>query len=473
MLKRREGTRDWVSALVYRVLPLPQDVARMNELFPEETVMEAARPFYDDNMGRPSEDPVVFTKLLFLSFFCHISGDCTILQTLKYRLDWRQFCGLSLFDALPTRTTLVKFRTQVGAAVVAAWFADVVEGLKARGLMNDRHRFFDGTPAKAHARINPYRDEMYDEPLDSISAKLDERPLETVELTPDVNPSPVDVQKNTYSVDQQAIKIRRKQSMKPVAERQSAGDPDAHFQRGKHGKPSELGYELFFTTDSEQLCIEQVDVSSEAGQGQRIFAEKLKQSTPGQEWSVDAEFSTGPLLKLSETRQVILNTPPRTYASTGMFTKSEFMYQADSESYTCPNRQTLSHVSTNGKTEDKTYRAAKGVCHVCPLREQCTTSKTGRSVTRSTYEEQFARQREHEKTAQAVMGRVLRGIIAEGKFGEALRHGLKELRYVGRTMAVMHTQLVATILNLKRLIRIEQAGILLSRETHTLSRRVF
>ena len=441
MLKRREGTLDWVSALVYRVLPLPQDLARMNELFPEETVVEAARPFYDDNMGRPSEDPVVLTKLLFLSFFFNISGDLNILQTLKYRIDWRQFCGLSLFDALPERTLLVKFRGRVGPAVIAAWFSDVVEGLKERGLIDDRHRFFDGTPAKARARINPYRDEIYVKPLDSISAKLDELPSETVELTPELNPSPVELQKKTYSVDQQAIKIRRKQSMKPVEERQSAGDPDAYFQRGKHGKPSELGYELFFTTDSEQLFIEQVDVSSKAGQGQSIFAEKLKQSTPGQEWSVDAEFSTGPLLKLSETQQVILNTPPRTNASTGLFAKSKFVYQADSDSYSCPNLQTLSHVSTSGKTEDKTYRAAKGVCHACPVCEQCTTSKTGRSVTRSKYEEQFVRQREHEKTPQAVMGRVLRGIIAEGKFGEALRHGLKELRYVGRTMAVMQSQL--------------------------------
>jgi hypothetical protein len=30
------------------------------------------------------------------------------------------------------------------------------------------------------------------------------------------------------------------------------------------------------------------------------------------------------------------------------------------------------------------------------------------------------------------MGKVLRGIIAEGKFAEAVRHGLKTIRYVGK-----------------------------------------
>jgi len=460
MLKRREGSIDWISAFIYRLLPLSQDLHRINELFPEEKIVEAARPFYDDDIGRPSEDPVMLTKLLFLSFFFHISGDSTILQTLKYRIDWRQFCGVSLFASLPDRTTLVTFRTRVGAAVIATWFEEVVEMLKRQGLIDEQHRFFDGTPAKARARINPYRDEIYEESLESMAARFTEGPSETVALASELNPSPVQLEKTTYSVDQREMKTRREQPMKPVADRQSAGDPEAHFQRGKHGKTSELGYEIFFTTDSKQLFIEDVDVSAEACQGQVIFTEKLEQSEPGQEWSVDAEFSTGPLLEKAEEKRVILNTPPRAGVSTGLFPKIDFVYQPASDTYTCPNQQTLSHVSTNRKTEDKTYRAAKGTCEACPLREQCTTSKTGRSVTRSKYEKQFERQRDHAKTPQAVMGRVLRGIIAEGKFAEAVRHGLKEMRYIGKTMAVMQSQLVATILNVKRFIRLEQAGVL-------------
>ena len=37
----------------------------------------------------------------------------------------------------------------------------------------------------------------------------------------------------------------------------------------------------------------------------------------------------------------------------------------------------------------------------------------------------FERQREHARTPEAVMGKVLRGIVAEGTFAEAVRHGLK------------------------------------------------
>ncbi len=93
------------------------------------------------------------------------------------------------------------------------------------------------------------------------------------------------------------------------------------------------------------------------------------------------------------------------------------------------------------------------------MRDECTRSKTGRPVTRNTYQEQLERQREHATTPHTVMGKVLRGIIAEGKFAEAVRHGLKTMRYVGRDMAVLQSTLVAFILNMKRLIRLEGQGV--------------
>ena len=57
------------------------------------------------------------------------------------------------------------------------------------------------------------------------------------------------------------------------------------------------------------------------------------------------------------------------------------------------------------------------------------------------------------------MGKVLRGIIAEGKFAEAVRHGLKTMRYVGHQMALMQSTLVAFILNIKRFLRVEAQGV--------------
>ena len=101
------------------------------------------------------------------------------------------------------------------------------------------------------------------------------------------------------------------------------------FQRGKHGKRSELGYEVFFSTDGKQLFIEDVQVSAEASQGQQIFVDKLEQSEEGQTWSADAEFATGKILNKAEEKKVMLNTPPRQATSPGKFSKAEFVYDAE------------------------------------------------------------------------------------------------------------------------------------------------
>ncbi len=75
MFARRETKSDCLSTFIDCLLPLPLELQRIKDLFPEEKILESARPFYDDAMGRPSEDPVLLTNILFLSFSSHIPGD--------------------------------------------------------------------------------------------------------------------------------------------------------------------------------------------------------------------------------------------------------------------------------------------------------------------------------------------------------------------------------------------------------------
>jgi IS5 family transposase len=51
---------------------------------------------------------------------------------LKYRMDWRQFCDLPLDAPIPDRTTLVKFRRQVGLAVIEGMFQAFLDDLVKR-----------------------------------------------------------------------------------------------------------------------------------------------------------------------------------------------------------------------------------------------------------------------------------------------------------------------------------------------------
>lgn len=146
MLHRREATLDWMSEHVYRVVPLSPKLQRIKDLFPEQRILDTACPFSDLENGRPSEDPILLTKIMFLSFLYDVKGDKNTLDTLTYRMDWRQFCDLPLDAPLPDRSTLVKFRRRVGLAVIEGVFQTLLDELVARELVDVSHRFFDGTP---------------------------------------------------------------------------------------------------------------------------------------------------------------------------------------------------------------------------------------------------------------------------------------------------------------------------------------
>ncbi len=454
MLQRRDATVDWMNEQVYRVVPLSQELQQMKDLFPDQAVPDKARPFYDVGTGRPSEDTILLTKIMFLSFLYEVKGDNNTLETLTYRMDWRQFCDLSLDAPLPNRSTLVTCR-RVGLAVIEGLFHAFLDELVRQTLVDLSHRFFDGTPVKARASINPYRDEISTETQAAIAEKLDAFHAQQVEVVPALNTTPVELTKTAYSADHAAVEARKTQEMLPVGERQSAGDPEARFQRGNHGTRSELGYEVFFSTDGKQLFIEDVQVSAEASQGKAQFLEKLGQSTAGQTWSVDAECADGDMLANAEAQEVMLTTPPRQVPSRGKFPKTAFEYAAETDTYTCPAKKELKHSGTSHKKGERHSRPEKGTCAACPLREQCTRSQTGRTVTRNRHEAEWERQRDHARTPEAVMGKVLRGIVAEGTCAEAVRHGLKTLRSVGQEMALMQSTLVACILNVKRFLRIQ------------------
>lgn len=454
MLTRRSGYIDDISRQAFNQAKYPEWLDTYKALLPEDVILEAARPYYSEDMGRSSEDPILLTKVMFLSFLFDVEGDDNTIDTLAQRLDWLQFCDLSIGEDLFDRTTLVKFRRAMGLVVIMALFTDLLTRLRQVALMTDANRCFDGTPVKACAGINIYRDEIYRDPLRVIDRKLRQLSTPQLELDFGQNPSPVKLEKKSYAVDDQLLDARRSQPMKPVSERRSAGDPNAQFQPKKHGKSGPLGYEIFFTTDLNQLFLDVPDVSAAPSQGKRIFKEKLGNSRPGQQWNVDGEFTTGDLLSLAEDKNVTLNTPPRPLSNKGFFPKTDYTYDPDKNSYTCPGGQTLRQVFHNKKTGDRAYRPHPDACSACQLRSLCTNSKTVRSINRSKHEAALNRNRERMMSQDAVMGRVLRGIVAEGKFAEAIRHGLKIMRYAGQEMVQMQATIIALILNLKRYARI-------------------
>lgn len=114
----------------------------------------------------------------------------------------------------------------------------------------------------------------------------------------------------------------------------------------------------------------------------------------------------------------------------GIYPESQFKYQPKDDTFLCPAAQRLKRrrfIKRQGVWE---YAADRGVCPRCPLRAQCTRSKTGRTLSRHPQAEILERCRAQAYSPAAKRDRGRRQYLLEGSFADAANnHGFKRSRW--------------------------------------------
>ncbi|MFZ1588940.1 MULTISPECIES: transposase [Candidatus Neomicrothrix] len=139
----------------------------------------------------------------------------------------------------------------------------------------------------------------------------------------------------------------------------------------------------------------------------------------------------------------------------GRFSKAKFNIDLDADTVTCPNNVT---VTIRRSTDATTGTAAFGdACGECPLREACTTSKAGRTISVGQFEAALAaaRQRQTNSDWQADY-RATRSKV-ERKLAHLMfrKHGGRRARVRGQTKVAADFALLAAARNVARLGALE------------------
>jgi hypothetical protein len=168
----------------------------------------------------------------------------------------------------------------------------------------------------------------------------------------------------------------------------------------------------------------------------------------------DCAYGAGEVLQRLDTAGIDIKTKVQApNAPGGKFTKDRFHIDLHQQQVTCPNGTTVPIRATNGRARD-VGRADFGTrCATCPLRGQCTDSKTGRTITISRYEAHLAagRARQTDPAWQADY-RATRPKV-ERKIAHLMRrrHGGRRARMRGRARIAADFNLLAAAANLARL----------------------
>jgi hypothetical protein len=136
----------------------------------------------------------------------------------------------------------------------------------------------------------------------------------------------------------------------------------------------------------------------------------------------------------------------------GIFSKEEFTYNPDIDTFICPAGKVLTRQKFKKKRRHFEYKASSKACMECLIKDKCTRSKSGRTLKRHARQDELDEIIKKTKSRESKKDLKTRQHLSERSFAQSTQYGFKRARW--RTLWRMEIQdfLIATIQNIKVLI---------------------
>lgn len=158
-VKGRAATMQVEMVCLDELVPADDRYRRLDRLVDWGFVRELAAPYYAEEVGRPSIDPIVLVKLMIAAALEGIGSTRELLRQASMRLDLRRFLGYGLGERLPVHQTLSHTHTRrfVDGSLFERLFLRSLELCKQHGLVEGTHLSIDGFHAEADAALASLR----------------------------------------------------------------------------------------------------------------------------------------------------------------------------------------------------------------------------------------------------------------------------------------------------------------------------
>ncbi len=258
--------------------------------------------------------------------------------------------------------------------------------------------------------------------------------------------------------DQKTLKAKIKGILQEIKEEGSFNTTDPECTSIKKGKNFYAGFNFQSTVDKKKGLILSTDVVSETNDLNQ-FASQINKAnhTLNKKCQIavaDCGYASTDQLEKIDNQGIKVIVPSQRQVTRGepsLFAKERFIYQDDY--YLCPKGHRLTPYRLN-KGNNKVYKIAdKKICLTCPHYGICTTSPTGRTISRLLKEEvrQKLEIQYDEPSSQEIYQ--LRKEKVELPFGH-IKHNLKFDSFLLRGLKGVKAEasILATCFNLVRMI---------------------
>jgi len=406
----------------------PDNEVRMIDLFVDSLSIKdyGFRTDFTEN-GRPAYHPSDLLKLFIYGY----------LNKVRYSRDLEKECKRNievmwLLKCLkPDHNTISNFRRDNTKAIKKV-FRATVQIAKHFDLIGGKLIAGDSTKLRAqNSKKNNYNQAKIDRHIAYIDNKLEEYTRALAENDGDNRQQIEDeIKKQQNRKDNyRNLEKQLKESGEPQI---SISDPESR-QIMLRNNITEIAYNVQTTVDSKNnIPIDYKVTNQNDSKAMGNMVRRAKSILGTNEFTVlyDKGFHTGSELKIAqdlgiETIVAIPGVPSTSQAPNHDYNSEHFIYNEEADTYTCPEGITLRTTGTWHKEQNsatniiifKQYRTP--ACKLCKSHSECTRSKNGRLIHRTTFTEYYERNKKNFEEKERLYKR--RQAIVEHPYGTIKR----------------------------------------------------
>lgn len=408
-------------------------------------VLELVRPYYCEDNGRPSADPVMLFKMLFIGYLFGIRSERQLEMEVHSNIAYRWFLGLNLQDRVPDHSTLSYFRERLKEGdVFQKIFDQVVLLAMNHRLVGGRVLITDSTHLKANANKRKFIKMQVTQSTKAYIGELDKAVMADREAN---GKKPLKARKEVK--EEKEIKV-------------STTDPDSGYMV-RDGKPEGFFYLDHRTVDHKYNIITDVHITPGNVHDSVPYIDRLEHivSKFGFEQTLeavalDAGYFTSYICKKLQEKNIFAVIGRRSFTPTkGLMSKWRFKYDAEKNVYKCPQKHELAYVTTD-REGYRHYKSDPKHCAQCPLLKECTRSRNmTKVITRHVWQDSKEWVRANSRSQSGKYLYRLRYQTIERSFADAKElHGLRYCRFRGIKKVQQQALLTATCQNIKKIANI-------------------
>ena len=379
-MTRRIGKHDNIILnTIEGLVPQDHDVRKLDSCIDWDFIYPLVKELYS-NFGRPSIDPVVLFKMVFINITFGIHSMRKTCREIQVNLAYRWFLGISMDEEVPNYSTWSQnyMRRYSDSDVFEQIFDEILRQALGYGFVDMETIFGDSTHQKANANKNKcldkevaivkkvYEDELLDE-INKDREAHGKKPLKSNE-------------KEEFNFDEKSGELKKDIETKHIKVSKTDGESGC-FAYSHQTFCDKNGFVVL------SLCVPgNVHDSVSFFPAYHLLNKKYKDQIKN--LCLDAGYITPAVCKtILEHKQKMYAPYKRPMTKKGFFKKYEYVYDERYDCYICPNIKLLEYSNTN-KLGYKEYKSNPKECKECPFLEKCTQSKNYQKViTRHVWEE--------------------------------------------------------------------------------------